>query len=787
MFRKLKIIVCLTVVLFSFFLFHSVQALTLGINGNKFTIDGSAKFLTFVSYFDALRASNGTLDSDFAYLKSKGIDGVRIFPNWWGAYNKNNPPHDTLMNPADGTLRSTQLAKLKTVVEKANSKGLVVDVSFAKEIEQLSLANYKKAIVSTVQALSSYKNIFYDIQNEYNCNNLTAGDVLDIRNAVKGASNSALVSASIACGAGPAEAVSIATSANLDIINYHDDRSANWYSQTGARVNSISPSSKPIYFGEPEKWSSGSSLTADNFTTAVTRAKSAGAAAWTFHTRAAYNLGSNNMQNFLDAGVEKSFLDTFGPKLAIVAWGSETGGASGGGEVVPPPLPPGSSAVDLKNVTPTTPTSVWNASSANGWWPNLSPDGKYVAYGNWGDSFVTDLQTKQTWNFKNPADLTVAHRCLGGAWIKPDTLSFVCEFGTTLTFYRYEVKIGEWIPKRTADDPSLVAGNFGAVGDGHWASFSVSGKRLAKDNQTINTGEFEGSLSISGDILATSCNDTDLPAAICIWEGSSLSQTIDTQTSVFALDTDNGYILYSGYDESIYGINPDGQEINLTATSPQKEGTPIIVSVNSKPWVATTTCINNTTGNCYGLVRPWGERKSIVTSAKAPYGLASIVYANNNFVMAFQGDKGQLVVQTIPANSTRVDLCGDACTDTGDTSSGSGAPAAPFPPSTTLPVPSEGLPTDLGQLIEAIFTWSLRLIGLVIFVRFFYAGFLWFTAAGNSSNVANAKKIMKNAVYGALVLFSAWLILNTINPDLVGGKFDLPGLPAGQSTTGTTP
>ena len=783
MFRKLKIIVCLTVVLFSFFLFHNVQALTLGINGNKFTVNGSAKFLTFISYFDALRASNETLDSDLAYLKSKNIDGIRIFPNWWGPYSDTNRPHDTLMNPADGTLRSTQLAKLKTVVEKANSKGLVVDVSFAKEIEQLSLANYKKAIVSTVQALSSYKNIFYDIQNEYNCNNLTAGDVLDIRNAVKGASNSALVSASIACGASPAEAISIATSANLDIINYHDDRSANWYSQTGARVNSIAPASKPIYFGEPEKWSSGSTLTADNFTTAVTRAKSAGAAAWTFHTRAAYNLGSNNMQNFLDAGVEKSFLDTFGPKLAIVAWGSETGGASGGGEVVPPPLPPGSSAVDLKNVTPTTPTSVWNASSANGWWPNLSPDGKYVAYGNWGDSFVTDLQTKQTWNFKDPVDLTVSHRCLGGAWIKPDTLSFVCEFGSTLTFYRYEVKIGEWIPKRTADDPSLVAGNFFATKDGHW--ISIGGGRIVKDNKILeNSDEMGYHPSISNNILVTACKDN---TSICIWDGDTLSEERPAEVPVTATDTYNGYIVYAGDDGSIHGISPDSIDIELTATSPAKEGSVKIVAVNDKPWIATTTCINNTTGNCYGLIRPWGERKSIITSAKAPYGLASIAYANNNFVLAFQGDRGQLVVQTIPADSTRVDLCGDACTDTGDTSSGSGAPVAPFPPSTTLPVPSEGLPTDLGQLIEAIFTWSLRLIGLVIFVRFFYAGFLWFTAAGNSSNVANAKKIMKNAVYGALVLFSAWLILNTINPDLVGGKFDLPGLPAGQSTTGTTP
>ena len=61
-----------------------------------------------------------------------------------------------------------------------------MDVSFAKEIEQLSLANYKKAIVSTVQAFWVVTKYFLRYPNEYNCNNLTAGDVLDIRNAVKG-------------------------------------------------------------------------------------------------------------------------------------------------------------------------------------------------------------------------------------------------------------------------------------------------------------------------------------------------------------------------------------------------------------------------------------------------------------------------------------------------------------------------------------------------------------------------------------------------------------------------
>ena len=112
--------------------------------------------------------------------------------------------------------------------------------------------------------------------------------------------------------------------------------------------------------------------------------------------------------------------------------------------------------------------------------------------------------------------------------------------------------------------------------------------------------------------------------------------------------------------------------------------------------------------------------------------------------------------------------------------------SGPIARSRDFPVPSQGLPTDLGQLISAIFTWSLGIIGLVIFVRFFYAGFLWFTAAGNSANVGKAKDIMKNAVYGTLVLFSAYLILNTINPDLVNSTFNMPGIPATNPTADTT-
>lgn len=104
-----------------------------------------------------------------------------------------------------------------------------------------------------------------------------------------------------------------------------------------------------------------------------------------------------------------------------------------------------------------------------------------------------------------------------------------------------------------------------------------------------------------------------------------------------------------------------------------------------------------------------------------------------------------------------------------------------FVPPRVIGAPTEGLPTDLGQLIEQIFGWSLMLLGIVVFVMFFYAGFLYLTAAGNTSNVGEAKTRMTNAVLGAILLLSSYLILNTINPDFVKNTFNLPGLGESQN------
>ena len=82
--------------------------------------------------------------------------------------------------------------------------------------------------------------------------------------------------------------------------------------------------------------------------------------------------------------------------------------------------------------------------------------------------------------------------------------------------------------------------------------------------------------------------------------------------------------------------------------------------------------------------------------------------------------------------------------------------------------------SELGSCISDIYTWSLSIVGIVAFVQIVFAGVLYLTAAGNATRVSEAKSKISNAILGIIILFSSYLILNTINPDLVGGSFNLP-------------
>jgi hypothetical protein len=86
-------------------------------------------------------------------------------------------------------------------------------------------------------------------------------------------------------------------------------------------------------------------------------------------------------------------------------------------------------------------------------------------------------------------------------------------------------------------------------------------------------------------------------------------------------------------------------------------------------------------------------------------------------------------------------------------------------------LPSLNKTENIGDLISQIYTYSISIVGILVFFRFLYGGFIYLTAAGNTSKTGKAIGIMTNAIIGAVILFSAYAILNIINPDLLNVEF----------------
>jgi hypothetical protein len=73
----------------------------------------------------------------------------------------------------------------------------------------------------------------------------------------------------------------------------------------------------------------------------------------------------------------------------------------------------------------------------------------------------------------------------------------------------------------------------------------------------------------------------------------------------------------------------------------------------------------------------------------------------------------------------------------------------------------------LGEAIGTLYNYSLSLVGLCVGVMFLLAG-LAYMIPTLQERFGKPTDIIKNAIIGLILLFSAYVILNAINPDLVG-------------------
>ncbi len=401
------------------------------------------------------------------------------------------------------------------------------------------------------------------------------------------------------------------------------------------------------------------------------------------------------------------------------------------------------------------PTSTWNPKgTTNGWNPKLSPNGRYAAYG-FGEVWVADLQTGQEFNFSNQPG---TKSCSNASWISSNTITFSCEL-TNATAKRYEVKIGQWIANQTSDDSNLVSGNLFEAADGHWASWLTTPGRIAKDNQVLVATGAGGAIAISQNQLVHACDPNN--SQICLWQGNNLSSRYTPKTPLHQMTINNGYIVYGGFGP-IRGIDPAGSDIDLSASNPEILGQ--VFFVNNQAWVASFLANQGTI-----FLRPWGQKNGV--SIKGDASGLSVVFNGTDFIVAFNSDRGALTVQTIPGDQSIINP-----PTGGQPPPGEPVPA-PGPGPTNGGFPNIPIPLyNVDDLVEEIFRWSLSLVGIAIFFAFVYAGWLYLTAAGRAGQIGKAKEVMLNALIGAIILLSAYLILYTINPDLVKQTLTLPGL-----------
>ena len=303
-------------------------AQSLSVQGDRFAVNGEPRFLLFVSYFDGLqRPARDLIDRDLQYLKDKGVDGIRVFPDW----------HAPRLMDSSGAVNSERLERLLTLVERAGLKGMMVDLSFDPRLPQITNVEHFRegrdgagGLRKIARALleAGKRNVIIDLCNEWdlNCGTFGVAGLQGIRNAIKAVDPDRLV---VVSARAEDQAVSFVKDYGFDAVTYHDPRDHapgrsphnNWATRTSSVVADLkarlteSELVAPIYLQEPSRFIRPGEHRSDTdddplrYGIALASARKAGAAAWTFHTLSGGDLSSAEPFSSLLLPGEQAALD----------------------------------------------------------------------------------------------------------------------------------------------------------------------------------------------------------------------------------------------------------------------------------------------------------------------------------------------------------------------------------------------------------------------------------------------------------------------------------------------
>lgn len=104
-----------------------------------------------------------------------------------------------------------------------------------------------------------------------------------------------------------------------------------------------------------------------------------------------------------------------------------------------------------------------------------------------------------------------------------------------------------------------------------------------------------------------------------------------------------------------------------------------------------------------------------------------------------------------------------------------------FNPQTTIPgVFTKGQEMEMtdndtsyiAKMIRGFYDYGIGIAGILAAIILMAGGLIWLTSAGSSDKISQAKNLISGSIIGLVLIFGSWMMLKTINPDLVDFKIN---------------
>lgn len=265
----------------------------LGVDRERFTVNGKPVFLLGMSYYGGLGAGEETRCKDLDALKSHGFNWIRLWATWSYAGD------DVSAVDTGGRPREPYMSRLKSLVAECDRRGMVVDVTLSRSRSTKGggipdMEAHRIAVRSIVSALRDRTNWYLDLANERDVRDarfVSMPEVQELGELARQLAPGLLVTASFGGhDLGEADVREALIDANLDFLAPHRPRAAGSASETRSHTEACLAAMRgvgrvaPVHYQEPFRRGYGPwQPVAADYLADLRGAVQGGAAGWCLH------------------------------------------------------------------------------------------------------------------------------------------------------------------------------------------------------------------------------------------------------------------------------------------------------------------------------------------------------------------------------------------------------------------------------------------------------------------------------------------------------------------------